>query len=398
MTSKLLIISFSMISCVTVNAQAKKTIKKKPVSQEVTKPTFKTEQEMQQWLYQDSIKSATTDSLNAIKDSVENINQLNRISSVYQQYWHPKDSLSYIDEKVTAIIQLNPVNDLDSAVVLINKNFKTTFQRIRAIYDWIALKVRYDMNAFTSNTIEPIDDDDDDAHKTFGSGKGVCQNYANLFYYMCNKSGLEATVIGGLGKNFPYCIHPDEEDNHAWNAVKTKKGWMLIDVTWAAVDTGRIDNYWFNTPADQFIYSHLPSDSSMQFSKKKISREQFLNYPIVSQFLFLSKLDFDIPEQGVFHYVVDKFSISIPASETSYTVSYSILPYKDDSWSSYMNMNMQPLETTTVIDKKEKTVNYETHIPSRGTWWLAINLNKKISNKDIDEISFPQAILLKIIY
>ena len=72
------------------------------------------------------------------------------------------------------------------------------------------------------------------------------------------------------------------KSDHAWNAVKINGEWKLIDTTWAA---GYIDDkknfkvktsdYYFFTPADQFVLAHFPLDNKWQLLEKPATLNQF---------------------------------------------------------------------------------------------------------------------------
>lgn len=395
-----------LLTFTNVNSQKKKYAKKgKSSSIQKTKPqVFKSEEEMYKWIYEDSIKMSKLDSINWIKDSIaieaDNKKSEYEFSKLYQENWYPKDSLSYVDNIVEKMITANVTIDVDSAVLLVSKRFIRPLQKARAIFFWIASTVKYDYYLYSNNLVQPIFDNNLDAQYTFKTKKGVCQNYANLYSYMCEKVGLECKSISGWGKNFPICINPEGETNHSWNAVKINKKWILLDATWATIDTSnRVDAYWFNTPPEQFIYSHLPEDSTFQLLNKKFTKKIFLTFPIVSDFLFKSKLDFEIPEQGNFILTNNKFTISVPTEEKSYTIDYSIIPYKGNDPRSYAsNADRQNLVTKTMVDRKNRNLDYEVEIPSKGIWWLSVTLNKKLKNKNLSEVLFPEVIMFKITY
>jgi transglutaminase/protease-like cytokinesis protein 3 len=395
-----------LLAFTTANCQKKSYAKKSKSSsiQKIKPQVFKSEEEMYKWIYEDSVKMSKLDSINWIKDSVamevSNRKSEEEFSKLYQENWYPKDSLSYVDDIVEKIITANVNIDADSAVFLITKRFARPLQKARAIFFWIASTVKYDYYLYSNNLVQPIFDTNLDAQYTFKTKKGVCQNYANLYRYMCDKVGLECKSISGWGKNFPICINPEGEKNHAWNVVKINKKWVLLDATWATIDTSnRVDAYWFNTPPEQFIYSHLPEDSTFQLLNKKFTKKIFLNFPIVSDFLFKSKLDFEIPEQGSFILNNSRFTISVPIEEKSYTIDYSIIPYKGNDPISYSsNVDRQNLVTKTIVDKKNRNLDYEVEIPSKGIWWLSVTLNKKIKNKNRSEVLFPEVIMFKITY
>lgn len=68
------------------------------------------------------------------------------------------------------------------------------------------------------------DEEDIYANTIYGAlvnGKALCEGYAKAFSYLCNKAGIENTIVTGM-TNVP----------HMWNAVKLDGNWYHIDVTW----------------------------------------------------------------------------------------------------------------------------------------------------------------------
>lgn len=394
------------------DAQQKKQVVKKHIAAQKNKPVQDNKtasapnDDTEKWLYSDSLQFFAEDSMAQVKDSLFYEDELKKSSDeffkTYNAYHYPKDSLSYVDSITANWIKTNTSISADSASDLISKKFTTGLQKARAIFYWIASTIQYDYYSFSNNLVQPIFDHDADAVYTFKNKKGVCQNYSNLYQYMCKKAGLECKIIHGWGKNFPICItgNTDKNTNHAWNAVKTNKGWILLDATWATIDTtGKVDAYWFNTPPEEFIYNHFPEDSSFQLLKSKMSKDQFAKYPIVSETLFKSKFDFEVPETGTFSIANNKFSISVSETDKEYAVAYQLMPFKGTDWQQYLqNMELINLESTIIHNKKNKSDDYEVTIPSKGVWWLAVSINKKIKNKYVDIVPFSEAIIFKIIY
>jgi hypothetical protein len=54
------------------------------------------------------------------------------------------------------------------------------------------------------------------------NNKIVCAGYAGIFKTVCDRFGIEAEVITGIGKG----------EGHAWNRVKINGDWKYIDCTW----------------------------------------------------------------------------------------------------------------------------------------------------------------------
>jgi transglutaminase/protease-like cytokinesis protein 3 len=402
---------FTLYSSTNVIAQQKKktAIKKQATSKSVkySSPVFTNEADLNKWLYQDSVTRAFSDSVQAIKDSINAAEEMKKYEEayekVYAQYHYPEDSLSYVDKQTKVLLKTWDNVSVDSACLLISQKFSRTLQKARAIFCWVATRIQYDWFAYRNNAVMPIHNKDEDAVRTFKYKTGVCQNYSNLFEYMCRKTGVECVTVDGWGKNFPIAINGDvdKDVNHAWNAIRIKNRWMLVDVTWANEDTsGLVDNYWFNTPPEEFIYSHLPEDSSFQLLKATITKKQFSNFPIVSSSLFKSKFDFEIPEIGNFVLTSNTFSISIPNSNKTYAIDYTLIPYNGTNAKAYNNTDqwIHTPETKITNDIKNKMLDYEVTVPSRGVWWVSVNISKTIKNQYVESISFYQTIMFKVDY
>ena len=221
----------------------------------------------------------------------------------------------------------------------LTRNLTSPTDKARAIYIWITQNIKYDLaqlntNATYFNSQELVDD-------VLKNRKGVCANYAQLFYSCCQSAGLQSYVINGYTK----------EDgkmatiSHAWNAVKIENKFYCIDVTWAAgyLDAGKYvhvfrDEYFMIKPAE-FIKTHIPFDPIWQFSNNPIthddfSKSDFSKLKITSNFNFndsialldnLSPLDKSIRENlRIFH-----FGITNPLIEAQFTYNQkSIENYK----------------------------------------------------------------------
>ncbi len=53
-------------------------------------------------------------------------------------------------------------------------------------------------------------------------GKAVCDGYSKAFQLLCNRLGIECTVVEGTSK----------DESHMWNCVKIEGEWYHTDVTW----------------------------------------------------------------------------------------------------------------------------------------------------------------------
>ena len=136
------------------------------------------------------------------------------------------------------------------------------YEKIRWAYDYICSHVAYD-NANLNNDAYTLKYS---AYAALVNGTAVCQGYANLFYLMMQRLGVDARIITGLG----------DGEAHAWNIVKIGSLYYLCDSTW---DVGAKTYRWF-LRGSKYFENHK-ADS--EFSEKPFTEA----FPI-------SETDYDI--------------------------------------------------------------------------------------------------------
>jgi transglutaminase/protease-like cytokinesis protein 3 len=205
------------------------------------------------------------------------------------------------------------ISSADELASLINTDFETELEKSRAIFTWIALNIKYDIEEFEqSKSITPSDflsesgkSKDEIIQNTLGKNKAVCSGYSGLFATLCKLCGIKCVNLSGVAKTTIADIgqYP-ETSNHSWNAIKIKRKWHLVDVTWAAGYFSNSNDYvsefnpiWFMTPPERFYLKHYPEDRSKLLVKR--SKKDFQKLPL----FYSNFLDFDIeilePETGI---------------------------------------------------------------------------------------------------
>lgn len=148
-------------------------------------------------------------------------------------------------------------------------------ERARAIYRWITANIEYDVDRYFSGSRAPAGD-------PFVTRRAVCFGYSELFERMARLAGLQVASVMGYSKGYEY--RPGKrfsETNHSWNAVRIDGRWELLDATWGAgpVDGRRFvrefEEYWFLTPPEEFVFTHLPEDRRWQLQAKRLSLGQW---------------------------------------------------------------------------------------------------------------------------
>ena len=99
---------------------------------------------------------------------------------------------------------------------------------------------------------------------------------------MADKAGIEAIECSGYCKGFGHQPGAKLKVSHAWNCIKLDGTWTPIDSTWAAgsLDASyrfnkRFEEFWWATPPEQFIYSHLTEDPQWTCLAEPPSIEEF---------------------------------------------------------------------------------------------------------------------------
>lgn len=180
------------------------------------------------------------------------------------------------------------VRSLPALAEALTSPFQSLTDKARAIFTWLHHNIRYDVDAFFSNNLQPCT-----PASTLNTGLAVCQGYAELFTNLALHAGLEALVISGHGKGFGYSPLapnsrlPPYDGNHAWNAVRIDDGeWKLIDPCWGA---GHVQGAGlpyvqmfhpeqFNMSNEEFGTKHFPENKEHFFlpGGRRLSWEEYI--------------------------------------------------------------------------------------------------------------------------
>ncbi|WP_168735631.1 transglutaminase domain-containing protein [Cohnella fermenti] len=107
-------------------------------------------------------------------------------------------------------------------------------QKYKAIYDYLNDNTKYDDAALANaeaNDFQKVDSKFNDSFTTYGimvKKVGVCASYASVYKLLSDMAGLETIVVTGDMEGVP----------HAWNKVKLAGGWVHVDSTNNATNSG----------------------------------------------------------------------------------------------------------------------------------------------------------------
>jgi hypothetical protein len=194
----------------------------------------------------------------------------------------PSPRATKVPAALSRAVTENPIHNSKELVQFLVAEETDPFQALKNIHDWIALTISYDDKAFFSNSIP-----NQEPGAVLSSKKAVCAGYAGLFQRFCTLAGIRCTTVRGYSRGYGYdpLVEETIAENHDWNAIKIGEAWYLVDVTW---DSGHIYNGRFRReystdcfllPAEQMIYTHLPTNPAWQMLPVQVSNPSFKALP-----------------------------------------------------------------------------------------------------------------------
>ena len=187
-----------------------------------------------------------------------------------------------VDDKILNLAEYQSENS-DSLVKILTKDFSTEIEKVRALFVWVANNISYNVPKYAersrqANAIQKKPDLSESAENIIQKRKAVCEGYSNLMEALCTKAGIHCVVVEGIGRP-----EKNQNDLHAWNAVKIDGEWKLLDVTWSSGGINvnknkfekRFDDTFFLMPPAEFIKTHYPFDPVWQLLLKPVKRKEF---------------------------------------------------------------------------------------------------------------------------
>ncbi|MDF2697818.1 MAG: hypothetical protein K0S65_6201 [Labilithrix sp.] len=170
--------------------------------------------------------------------------------------------------------------------------------RVKALHDWVADRVAYDVPAYLAKAIPAHDGD---ADHVFRSRIGVCAGYAALLAELGKATGDEIHYVTGDVRSKH---SPMEGEPHAWNVARINGTFYVIDPTWDAghpkgnaFEKAYKTEYLF-TPPDQFVLSHFPDDVKWQLLERPVSRADFFRRPVMTPAFVTFGLQLRTPDRS----------------------------------------------------------------------------------------------------
>jgi len=164
-------------------------------------------------------------------------------------------------------------NQIDQEIVTLAKSIaegkKTDMEKVRAVHDWVAGNISYDVELYgkgeiTSEMVDPV--------QVLRKRKSVCSGYSALTEKLLEALGIPARTVNGWGRwyyeSWEETFKRSPEGNHAWNEAFVDGRWIAMDVTWDAgyVDmkvmtfTRELEYKYFDPDPKLFADNHRKSD------------------------------------------------------------------------------------------------------------------------------------------
>ncbi|TSA27121.1 MAG: hypothetical protein D4R67_06635 [Bacteroidetes bacterium] len=185
--------------------------------------------------------------------------------------WWNADSLA---RSIPAAVTQSPGEFADFLTV----RFPDEADRVRALFSWITCSIIYDMNQ--TEAAGKYESVDEFVFFTLKNKRAVCQGYAEVFTTICKRMGIPALTVHGYTRNDGQLR---TDIGHAWNIAKIDGRWSLFDATWGSgsLDNGRyrksFSPFYFMTPPDNLITTHMPFDPIWQLLDYPITHDQFID-------------------------------------------------------------------------------------------------------------------------
>ena len=195
----------------------------------------------------------------------------------------PHPAAKSVPRTIESRIGSSGLSALPALVAHLTAGEDDPFISLKAIHDWIALEISYDVQGFLRGSGMVAD-----AGGALRTGRAVCQGYSELFARMAAIAGFQCEVVSGFGRGVGFSLFAQEDftrSNHDRNVVRVADGWDLVDATW---DAGHLDGYAFRrnystayfllTP-EYMLYSHLPENPDWQLVAPPISGRRGKSLP-----------------------------------------------------------------------------------------------------------------------
>ena len=208
---------------------------------------------------------------------------------VYQPFQLSNPSFSQIDKAARCITSLpSSITAAILATGYICRPYRSTVQRLRAIFTWCSERVSWDDDAM----YDGFDDSYTDTRRVIQTKRGSSREVSALVVEMCTAIGVHAEQVRG------YLKAPGEDmdldavtrPNHFWNAVLVDNEWRMLDASiasptnpkrglYSGVSTSIAEAWYFLARPSEMCWTHVPCDEQLQHMLPPVSPDVLLALP-----------------------------------------------------------------------------------------------------------------------
>lgn len=191
-------------------------------------------------------------------------------------YAYSMVNFSQVESVVNPIVSDNDITKLSKQLVA---PFSNPYEKVYAIYYWIALNLKYDYDEYERILAGHGSNCDlQNSSNVLYRKLGVCEGISNLFCALCKSANMSAVKI--IGKT-----SPNATLGHAWSAIQIEGKWYLIDATWDLMYKTKGKTYFLADPQD-FYVEHIPNDSKWKLFWMYYNKAQrLMTYMIIGLFI-----------------------------------------------------------------------------------------------------------------
>jgi transglutaminase/protease-like cytokinesis protein 3 len=209
-----------------------------------------------------------------------------------------------IDDYVKSLGALDTLN-MGTISYILTKKFPDSRDKSRAIYDWIAYNINFDVKAARTNGNEVTPSD-----VILKSRKATSSGYAALFQDMCSVAKIRClTVDGYLKNNVEQFTEKPDEFNHTWNVVQlgqSTESWFYVDVALGAgytddrmtTFTKAYDDAYFFADKTIFNLQHYPDNKAWLLGQATKNSKSFFSMPLVKNAAYEFGVNKFSPDDG----------------------------------------------------------------------------------------------------
>lgn len=228
-------------------------------------------------------------------------------ASCFSQPSKGKD-FSKVDEYVKKLGSLDTMN-MGSISEMVTRPFSDRIDKIRAIYDWIAFNISYDIKAVKAG----IDINNVSSEDVLKKRKAHGLGYSTLFQDMCSSANIRCLTVDGYVKNNTEEIGDNGiEMNHSWAVVQlgqSPEEWFYFDPAFGSgsmdaemkIFTRNFSDVYFFADKTIFNLQHYPDNEAWKLGPAPKSKKVFFEEPIINGASYTFGLKKFSPETGKIH-------------------------------------------------------------------------------------------------